>query len=62
MLCEDLNALSGTLDVAIIPVTTNIDAIDAALMTLPALSEGRAKVVVVGVFVAAAIAQELLLQ
>jgi len=44
---EDLNALGETLDVAIIPVTTNIDAIDAALMTVPALSEGRAKVIAV---------------
>jgi chromosome partitioning protein len=42
---EDLNALGDTLDMAVIPVTTNIDALDAALMTLPAL-EGRKTAVV----------------
>ena len=41
---EDLRALSETLDAAIIPVTPNMDAIDAALMTVPALRQGKAVV------------------
>lgn len=44
---EDLEALAETLDVAIIPVTPNVDAIDAAIMTLPALSQGKAEIVAV---------------
>lgn len=40
----DLRALGNTLDLAIIPVTPNMDAIDAALMTAPALRESKAVV------------------
>ena len=41
---DDLRALARTLDAAIIPVTPNMDAIDGALMTVPALREGQATV------------------
>ncbi len=43
----DLNALGDTLDLTIIPVTPNVDALDAALMTLPALLGRRTSVLAV---------------
>lgn len=43
---NDLRALADTLDTAIIPVTPNMDAIDAALMTAPALRKTTVRAVV----------------
>lgn len=40
----DLRALGDTLDLVVIPTTPNMDAIDAALMTAPALRTGKVKV------------------
>lgn len=42
-----LEALADNMDIAIIPVTCNLDAINAAIKTLPALEGRRAKVLAV---------------